>query len=72
MVTSYLLADTITVAVVGRFGDLLGRKLVFQVSTVVFVVGSAFSGAAPSMEWLIVARAVQGSAPEGSLSPQQR
>ncbi len=60
MVTSYLLANTITVAVVGRFGDLLGRKLVFQVSTVVFVVGSAFSGAAQSMEWLIVARAVQG------------
>jgi EmrB/QacA subfamily drug resistance transporter len=60
VVTSYLLADTITVAVVGRFGDLFGRKLVFQVSTLVFVVGSAFSGAAQSMEWLIAARAVQG------------
>ena len=60
VVTSYLLADTITVVVVGRFGDLFGRKLVFQVSTIVFVIGSAFSGAAQSMEWLIAARAIQG------------
>jgi EmrB/QacA subfamily drug resistance transporter len=60
VVTSYLLADTIIVVVVGRFGDLFGRKLVFQVSTIVFVIGSAFSGAAQSMEWLIAARAIQG------------
>ncbi len=60
VVTSYLLADTITVVVVGRFGDQFGRKLVFQVSTIVFVIGSAFSGAAQSMEWLIAARAIQG------------
>jgi len=60
VVTSYLLADTITVVVVGRFRDLFGRKPVFQVSTVVFVAGSAFSGAAQSMDWLIAARALQG------------
>ncbi|HEY2656594.1 MAG TPA: MDR family MFS transporter [Solirubrobacteraceae bacterium] len=60
VVTSYLLADTIAVVIVGRFGDLFGRKLVFQVGVVVFVVGSALSGAAQSMEWLIVARAIQG------------
>src|ERR1700734_73295 len=60
VVTSYLLAETVTVAVVGRFGDLFGRKIVFQICTVIFVVGSAFSGVAQSMEWLIAARAVQG------------
>ncbi|MHB1837484.1 MAG: MDR family MFS transporter [Solirubrobacteraceae bacterium] len=60
VVTSYLLADTITVVIVGRFGDLFGRKLVFQVSVVVFVAGSALSGAAQSMDWLITARAIQG------------
>lgn len=60
VVTSYLLADTITVVVVGRFGDLFGRKTVFQVSTVVFILGSALSGASQSMEWLIAARAIQG------------
>ncbi len=60
VVTSYLLAETVITAVVGKLGDLFGRKIVFQVSIVVFVVGSALSGAAQSMEWLIAARAIQG------------
>jgi EmrB/QacA subfamily drug resistance transporter len=60
VVTSYLLAETVITAVVGKLGDLFGRKVVFQVSIVVFVIGSALSGAAQSMEWLIAARAVQG------------
>jgi EmrB/QacA subfamily drug resistance transporter len=60
VVTSYLLAETVVTAVVGKLGDLFGRKIVFQVSIVVFVVGSALSGAAQSMEWLIAARAIQG------------
>jgi EmrB/QacA subfamily drug resistance transporter len=60
VVTSYLLAETVITAVVGKLGDLFGRKIVFQVSIVVFVIGSALSGAAQSMEWLIGARAIQG------------
>ena len=72
VVTSYLLADTITVVVVGRFGDLFGRKLVFQISVVVFVVGSALSGAAQSMDWLIAARAIQGVGAGGSRSRRLR
>lgn len=60
VVSSYLLTDTVAVVIVGRLGDLFGRKLVFQVGVVVFVAGSACSGAAQSMEWLIAARAVQG------------
>ncbi|HEY3773897.1 MAG TPA: MDR family MFS transporter [Solirubrobacteraceae bacterium] len=60
VVTSYLLAETVITAVVGKLGDLFGRKVVFQVSIVVFVIGSALSGAAQSMEWLIAARAIQG------------
>jgi EmrB/QacA subfamily drug resistance transporter len=60
VVTAYLLAETIVTAVVGKFGDLFGRKVVFQISIVVFVIGSALSGAAQNMEWLIAARAIQG------------
>jgi EmrB/QacA subfamily drug resistance transporter len=60
VVTSYLLAETVITAVVGKFGDLFGRKIVFQISIVVFIAGSALSGAAQSMEWLIAARAIQG------------
>ena len=32
VVSSYLLADTIATVLAGKFGDLFGRKLVFQVS----------------------------------------
>jgi EmrB/QacA subfamily drug resistance transporter len=60
VVTAYLLTETVVTAVVGKFGDLFGRKVVFQVSIVIFVVGSALSGAAQNMEWLIAARAIQG------------
>jgi EmrB/QacA subfamily drug resistance transporter len=60
VVTAYLLAETIVTAVVGKFGDLFGRKVVFQISIVTFVIGSALSGAAQNMEWLIAARAIQG------------
>ena len=40
VVTSYLLASTIVTAVVGKLGDLFGRKAIFQVAVVFFLVGS--------------------------------
>ncbi|GAA3563182.1 MDR family MFS transporter [Amycolatopsis ultiminotia] len=60
VVTAYLLAETIMTVVIGKLGDLFGRKLMFQLSVVVFGVGSFFCGFADSMVWLIVWRAVQG------------
>ena len=44
----------------GKLGDLFGRKRVFQISMVIFIVGSALSGLAGSMTMLIVWRALQG------------
>ncbi|MCD0442894.1 MFS transporter [Glycomyces sp. A-F 0318] len=60
VVTSYLLAEAIASAVVGKFGDMFGRKAVFQISAVVFVGGSALAGFSDDMVFLIAARAVQG------------
>jgi len=60
VVTSYLLTQTIATVLAGKFGDLFGRKLVFQVSCAVFVIGSFFCGFADDMGWLIAMRAVQG------------
>jgi EmrB/QacA subfamily drug resistance transporter len=60
VVTSYLLAQTITSAVVGKLGDQFGRKLVFQSSVTVFIVGSALCGLSEGMSWLIGSRALQG------------
>ncbi|MEU4203484.1 DHA2 family efflux MFS transporter permease subunit [Streptomyces sp. NPDC039022] len=60
VVTAYLLAETVATVLVGKFGDLFGRKIIFQVSAVVFVGGSVLAGASASMLMLVVARAVQG------------
>ncbi|GLY07759.1 MDR family MFS transporter [Actinoplanes sp. NBRC 101535] len=60
VVTAYLLAETIATVLAGKFGDLFGRKLVFQVSAITFVAGSALCGVAQDMAVLIVARVVQG------------
>ncbi|WP_106615977.1 MDR family MFS transporter [Saccharothrix carnea] len=60
VVTSYLLAETIMTALIGKFGDLFGRKRAFLTSVALFLVGSFLCGWADSMTWLILARAVQG------------
>jgi EmrB/QacA subfamily drug resistance transporter len=58
--TAYLLASTVTTPLWGKLGDLFGRKYLFQGAIVLFLIGSALSGAAHSMMQLIVFRAVQG------------
>jgi EmrB/QacA subfamily drug resistance transporter len=60
VVTSYLLASTIVTAVVGKLGDLFGRKVVFQASVLFFLAGSVLCGLAGSMAMLVAARALQG------------
>jgi EmrB/QacA subfamily drug resistance transporter len=60
VVTSYLLASTIVTAVVGKLGDLFGRKLVFQAAVVFFLVGSVLCGLSNSMPMLVGSRALQG------------
>jgi EmrB/QacA subfamily drug resistance transporter len=60
VVTSYLLASTIMTALVGKFGDLFGRKRVFQAAVVFFVAGSVLCGLSQSMGMLVAARALQG------------
>src|SRR6185312_4188421 len=37
VVTSYLLASTVVTAIVGKLGDLFGRKAVFQAAVVFFL-----------------------------------
>ena len=49
VVTSYLLTSTISTPLWGKLGDLFGRKKLFQLSIVIFLVGSALSGLSHSM-----------------------
>ncbi|HEU4327975.1 MAG TPA: MDR family MFS transporter [Roseiflexaceae bacterium] len=58
--TSYLLTSTIMVPIMGKIGDLYGRKPFLLAAIVIFVAASAAAGAANSMLFLIIARAVQG------------
>jgi EmrB/QacA subfamily drug resistance transporter len=44
----------------GRAGDLMGRKRIFLVGVVVFTAASLLNGLAPSSEFLIVFRGLQG------------
>ncbi|TFV58051.1 DHA2 family efflux MFS transporter permease subunit [Mycobacterium sp. PS03-16] len=60
VVTSYLLASTIVTAVVGKLGDLFGRKTVFQAAVVFFLAGSVLCGLSSSMSMLVASRALQG------------
>src|SRR2546425_11230816 len=58
--SAYLLTSTSTVAIYGKLADLFGRKPLFLFGTAVFLIGSIASGAAQSMERLIIFRAIQG------------
>src|SRR5919198_4002595 len=60
VVTAYLLAATVSMPLWGRVSDLYGRKRLFQATIVVFLVGSALSGAAQTLGELIGFRALQG------------
>src|SRR5438105_13937911 len=60
VVTSYLLASTIVTAIVGKLGDLFGRKVVFAAAILFFLGGSVLCGLAGSMTMLVASRALQG------------
>jgi EmrB/QacA subfamily drug resistance transporter len=60
IVTAYLLASTVTVPLYGKLSDLYGRRSLFVVAIVIFLIGSALCGAAQSITQLTLARGIQG------------
>src|SRR5258707_13429704 len=58
--SAYLLTSTTTVPIYGKLADLFGRKPIFLFGTALFLIGSAASAAAQSMEHLLIFRAIQG------------
>jgi EmrB/QacA subfamily drug resistance transporter len=58
--TSYLLASTSMIPVVGKLGDIYGRKWFILSGILIFLVGSALCGAAWGMTELITFRGIQG------------
>ena len=58
--TSYLVASTSVLPIVGRLTDIYGRKWFILAAIVVFLVGSVLAGLSQTMTQLIVFRAIQG------------
>jgi EmrB/QacA subfamily drug resistance transporter len=60
VVTSTLVALTVSTPVWGKLADLFDRKLLIQTGLTMFVIGSMLAGLAQSMTWLIACRVLQG------------
>src|SRR6187401_2894061 len=67
-VTIYLLTSTISVPFWGKLSDIYGRKPIFMIGIVIFLIGSALSGLSQNMAMLILFRGIQGIG-AGSLFP---
>ena len=58
--TAYLLTSTVMVPIYGKLSDIFGRKPIFLIGVLLFLIGSALSGASQTMNELIAFRAFQG------------
>ena len=58
--SGFLLTQTVTMPLWGRFSDLYGRRSVYLTGLATFLIGSALSGASQNMMQLILFRMVQG------------
>lgn len=61
VINAYTLMLAALIPVSGALGDQKGRKLVFEIGIIVFIVGSLLSALAPSAQLLIAFRVVQGT-----------
>ncbi len=58
--SAYLLMSTVTVLLYGKLSDIFGRKPIFAVGIILFLLGSLLCGLATSMDQLIFFRFIQG------------
>ncbi|MDF0728332.1 MDR family MFS transporter [Cytobacillus sp. S13-E01] len=60
VISVYLLAIVISTPIFGKLADLYGRKLMFTIGVIIFLIGSMLSGLSQSMEQLVLFRLLQG------------
>ncbi len=60
VITAALLATTVSTPIWGKLSDLFSKKLLVQLSLVVFVLGSIGAGASQNVPFLISMRVIQG------------
>jgi EmrB/QacA subfamily drug resistance transporter len=61
VLTAYLLSASIMTPILGRLGDMTGKKRVFVGTLIALAVGSLLAAVAPSIGVMIVARVIQGA-----------
>lgn len=64
----FLLGTAVTTVLWGRVGEIIGKKLTFQISLLLFVISSVIGGLSTNMIMLIVARAFMGIGAGGMVS----
>ena len=62
VIAAYILAFALGLLPFGRLGDILGRTHLFLWGVAAFTAASALCGLAPNIEFLIIARVIQGLA----------
>jgi len=67
ILTAYLLSASVLTPILGRLGDMVGKRRVLIVVLVVLLLGTLLAALAPNLVVLIVARALQGAA--GAILP---
>lgn len=65
VVVGYTLASTVLLPVLGKVGDRVGPRSVFLTALVMFLLSSLACGFSPTMEWLVLARVLQGMSSAG-------
>jgi len=66
--TAYLITSTVSTPIYGKLGDIFGRRPLFIIGIVIFIIGSATAGFATSMVELAGFRALQGLGAGGLFS----
>ena len=59
IITAYLLGYTVAMPLIGRIGDVYGYPRVYQVSLIVFCIGTSLVAISQSFEFMIGARVIQ-------------
>jgi EmrB/QacA subfamily drug resistance transporter len=57
---AYMIISTATTPIYGRLSDIFGRKNVFIISIILFIIGSVLCGLSSNMLHLVIFRGVQG------------
>ena len=66
--TAYLITSTVSTPLYGKLSDIFGRRPLYLIAIVIFLVGSLYAGSVHSMTELAIARGIQGMGAGGLLA----